>query len=132
MTRINVVPPSELCDQHLIAETRELTRIPNAVVRGKFNMVGQPKEYTLGAGHVKFFYDKLGFLRSRYRDLIAECVFRGINFTNVFPYEEVGRLDPSLVRDYVPTTDALAINRARISIRMPKKPRWSKNGADIP
>lgn len=30
MTRINLVPPEELCDQHLLAEHRELTRIPNA------------------------------------------------------------------------------------------------------
>lgn len=36
MTRINVVPPSELCDQHLLAEFRELTRIPNGVLYGKF------------------------------------------------------------------------------------------------
>ena len=31
MTRINLIPPKELCDQHLLAEFRELTRIPNAV-----------------------------------------------------------------------------------------------------
>ncbi|MDO4706203.1 MAG: hypothetical protein Q4A98_08385 [Comamonadaceae bacterium] len=26
MTRINLIPPAELCDQHLLAERRELTR----------------------------------------------------------------------------------------------------------
>ena len=36
MTRINVVQVQELCDQHLLAEWRELTRIPNGVVTGKF------------------------------------------------------------------------------------------------
>lgn len=34
MTRINLIAPAELCDQHLLAEHRELTRIPNAVAKG--------------------------------------------------------------------------------------------------
>jgi len=42
MTRINLVPPQELCDQHLLAEHRELTRIPNAVARGRYHLRGQP------------------------------------------------------------------------------------------
>ena len=48
MTRINLVPPAELCDQHLLAEHRELTRIPNAVAKGKYHLKGQPAEYKLG------------------------------------------------------------------------------------
>ena len=55
MTRINIIPPAELCDQHLLAEHRELTRIPNLVVKGKFSLEGQPSDYKLGTGHVKFF-----------------------------------------------------------------------------
>jgi len=35
MTRINVVPVEELCDQHLFSEHRELTRIPNGIRDGK-------------------------------------------------------------------------------------------------
>lgn len=54
MTRINLVPPEELCDQHLLAEHRELTRIPNAVAKGKYHLKGQPAEYKLGEGHVRF------------------------------------------------------------------------------
>ena len=47
MTRINLVSPAELCDQHLLAEHRELTRIPNAVAKGKFSLKGQPDDYKL-------------------------------------------------------------------------------------
>ncbi len=47
MTRINLVPPSELCDQHLLAEYRELTRIPNLVAKGKFSLENQPSDYKL-------------------------------------------------------------------------------------
>ena len=66
MTRINLVPPTELCDQHLLAEHRELTRIPNAVAKGKFSLKGQPEDYKLGEGHVRFFFNKLAFLKQRY------------------------------------------------------------------
>lgn len=49
MTRINVgVKPKELCRQHLLAEAREIKRIPNVVAKGKFNLKNQPKEFTLG------------------------------------------------------------------------------------
>lgn len=73
MTRINLVPPAELCDQHLLAEHRELTRIPNAVAKGRFALRGQPADYVLGTGHVRFFFDKLAFLKTRYDALHAEC-----------------------------------------------------------
>ena len=55
MTRINLVPPEELCDQHLLAEHRELTRIPNAVAKGKYHLKGQPAEYKLGGRACAFF-----------------------------------------------------------------------------
>ena len=79
MTRINLVPPAELCDQHLLAEHRELTRIPNAVAKGKYHLKGQPAEYKLGEGHVRFFFNKLTFLKKRYDALHAECKARGFN-----------------------------------------------------
>lgn len=82
MTRINVaVQPAELTDKHLMAEHREIKRIPNCVKNGRFSMKGQPKEFTLGTGHVKFFYDKLGYLKTRYEALYKECVKRGFNMT---------------------------------------------------
>ena len=59
MTRISVgVRASELCDAHLIKERIELLRIPNAVKTGKAVVKDIPKTFTLGKGHVKFFYDK--------------------------------------------------------------------------
>ena len=82
MTRINCgIPPDQLSDKHLLAEHREIKRIPNAVRRGKFNMDKQPAEFTLGTGHVKFFYDKLLYLKNRYDSLYAECQNRKFNVT---------------------------------------------------
>ena len=63
MTRINVgIPPAELTDKHLLAEHREIKRIPNCIAKGKYNMEGIPDKFKLGKGHVKFFYNKLEYL----------------------------------------------------------------------
>lgn len=83
MTRINVgIKPNELSRQHLLAEAREIKRVPNLIKLGKFNMTGQPEQFTLGTGHVKFFYDKLGYLKKRYISLYQECLNRGYNVTD--------------------------------------------------
>lgn len=124
MTRINVVPVTELCDQHLLAEHRELTRIPNCIARGRYNMKGQPAEYTLGTGHVKFFYDKLAWLSTRYGKLGIECRERGFKVTNRWPHDI--SLDSSMWGSYTPTPEALTINRERIAERMAAfNPRWT-------
>ncbi|XXQ68536.1 pyrimidine dimer DNA glycosylase/endonuclease V [Neisseriaceae bacterium B1] len=123
MTRINLVPPSELCDQHLLAEHRELTRIPNAIAKGKFSLQGQPADYKLGEGHVRFFFDKLLFLRKRYEDLHAECLARGFNVQNRWT-NDLPQM-PELWRDYTPTENALTLNRERIAERMPAKARFT-------
>ena len=68
MTRINVVPPAELCNKHLLAEYRELPR-----VFGLAKPVDDaPSAYVLGKGHVRFFYDKLGYLAKRQRQIIDD------------------------------------------------------------
>ena len=83
MTRINLgIPPAQLTNKHLIAEHRELKRIPNAVAKGKCNLKNIPSQFTLGKGHVSFFYDKLGYLKDRYVDLYNECLVRGFNVQN--------------------------------------------------
>ena len=46
MTRINVgIPPADLVNQHLIAEHREIKRIPNCIAKGKYNMDGIPDKF---------------------------------------------------------------------------------------
>ena len=123
MTRINLVPPSELCDQHLLAEHRELTRIPNAVAKGKFNLQGQPADYKLGEGHVRFFFNKLAFLKRRYDELHQECKSRGFNVQYIWP-ENLPQ-NAELWVDYQATPEALALNRERIALRLPIKARFT-------
>jgi deoxyribonuclease (pyrimidine dimer) len=119
MTRINAgIPPKELVDKHLIAEHREIKRIPNCISKGKFNLSGQPVKFTLGTGHVKFFYNKLLYLKNRYEELYAECVRRGFNVTY---YGDAWNDIPSeLMNDYVPTDEDRHVIRERIKERLTK------------
>mgnify|MGYP003625622793 CR=1 FL=1 len=119
MTRINCgIPPRELTQQHLIAEHREIKRIPNCIAKGRYNMKGQPDLFTLGTGHVKFFYDKCGYLLERYRQLYQECISRGFNVQN---YEQAWDGVPkALMKNYNPTKRDRAIIRERIQERLKK------------
>lgn len=91
MTRINLIPVEELCDQHLLAEHRELTRIPNGLLAGKlkYNYVDRSDSFTLGKGHVKFFTDKLDWLFQRYNHIHQECLMREFNVTYKFRCNEL-------------------------------------------
>ena len=119
MTRINVaIPPAELTTRHLIAEHREIKRIPNVVSRGRYNMKSTPSEFTLGKGHVAFFYNKLLYLKKRYEELYQECKNR--NF-NVSYYGDAWNDVPNhLMNDYTPTERDEQIIRQRIAEKLNK------------
>lgn len=102
MTRINVgIAPQDLPDKALLAEHREITRIPNAIREGRAIVHGIPATFRLGPGHVKFFYDKLLYLKKRYISLYEECVRRNFNVTdkrsafNDLPLNLMGDYSPS-------------------------------------
>ena len=113
MTRINVIPPHRLLDEHLRAEYRELPRVSNlarALPKGS-----APSGYVLGAGHVKFFYDKLGYLLERYGLLHEECLKRGFKVTD---YRSAWRgVPPSMMGSYCPTENDVRLIRDRIRER---------------
>jgi deoxyribonuclease (pyrimidine dimer) len=111
MTRINCIPVEELHDKHLLAEYRELPRIFKLARTGN----DIPDTYRLGTGHVKFFYNKLKYLEDRQRQLISECLRRGFNITHT---EVSFDCDPDLYNNWVPTEEAVVINRERIAERL--------------
>lgn len=84
MTRINAfIPVEELSSKHLIAEHREIKRIPNHVAKhfSKMSLTKIPKQFTLNTGHVTFFFDKGKFTYERYEKLYEECRRRKFNVT---------------------------------------------------
>jgi len=117
MTRINVaIKPKELTDKHLMAEHREIKRIPNCIAKGRYNMKGQPSEFTLGTGHVKFFYDKLDYLKNRYESLYEECLKRGFNIQ--YYGDAWDGVPKHLMGDYTPTQRDREILLERIAERL--------------
>jgi deoxyribonuclease (pyrimidine dimer) len=120
MTRVNLVPVSELCNQHLLAEHREIKRIPNAILSGIARLDGNyGSRYVLGTGHVKFFYNKLDWLAERYTLVYQECLIRGFNVQNY--YESF--MD-AIVKTYyfqkpwTPSSDEVDISRQRINTKL--------------
>ena len=82
MTRINLVQPSELTDQHLIAEYREIFMVGGSLRRTLVSKSGYqeskvPKRYTLNGGHVYFFYNKGRYLCKRYIEIRKQMKRRG-------------------------------------------------------
>jgi hypothetical protein len=119
MTRINCVPVEELHQKHLVAEYRELPRVFRlAEAAAKRGGVTAPDTYTLGAGHVKFFYSRLSYCQQRFKQLIAEMIRRGYNPQHTeCPAVSV---PAGWLQSWSPTEADLLINRQRIADRMPK------------
>lgn len=122
MTRINLVPVSELCDAHLLAEHREIKRIPNCILNNKVKLDGNyGEQYTLGKGHVRFFYNKLPWLFLRYGDIHAECLRRGFNVKNYSPvFSEAYNKAINIQIVWWPMKEDVELSRARINEKLAK------------
>jgi deoxyribonuclease (pyrimidine dimer) len=127
MTRINIIPPVELTDQHLVAEYREIFMVGSSLQRSlkspNWDISKIPKKFTLNKGHVTFFYDKGAYLHSRYGQLIKEMHQRGMNPdpNRKFKLEQ---WPAHLYNDWIPSTTDQEIIHARINQRIAEKPGW--------
>lgn len=151
MTRINLVPPQELMDQHLFAEFREIKMVPKSLLRSlraawqrefdkndsndfheeRARLAVQavlkriPPAFTLNTGHVSFFYDKGAYLVERYALLRQELERRGINFNRESELDPDGTmLAAPWCGHYTATPEALCIIRTRIAEKIALKPSW--------
>lgn len=128
MTRINLVPVNELTDQHLMAEYRELPRVFGAVrkrLSNKQDFKDIPLNFCLGSGHVKFFYDKIGFLFLRQNDIINECFKRGIKITNT--HVDTADIPLCFMNNFFPSENDIALSRQRLAEKIAMKPTWYKH-----
>ncbi|CAB4127320.1 Pyrimidine dimer DNA glycosylase [uncultured Caudovirales phage] len=134
MTRINLIDPHELTDQHLFAEWREIKMVPAALKRSLRTKTPQsvlksiPKEFTLNKGHVLFFYNKMQYLSERYDQLSKELMLRGYRKDLDWnPFSDYCETIPSMFfGNYVPTPNAIIIIKSRIKERIDSKPNWYK------
>lgn len=118
MTRINVIPASELSDQHLIAEYHELPR----VLKQDINIADAPEKYCLGKDHVKWGRKHARFCWKRFVDLIIEMEHR--DFKTNFDTTDLLDISADCADDYRPVPDDIELNRQRIREKYQMKPNW--------
>lgn len=118
MTRINVIPVSELSDQHLIAEYHELPR----VLKQNINTADAPEKYCLGKGHMKWAKRYSWFTWKRFIDLIIEMKYRGFKVN--WDTDDLLELNADKQKDYHPTPEDIELNRGRIREKYQQKPNW--------
>jgi len=125
MTRINLVEPHQLTDKHLMAEYRELPRIFTAVLKLQAQSktpadVDIPENYVLGTGHMKFFYNKIAWLRARYSNLFHELKARGFNLDDdlyINVHKSAASIDPMWTLWFEPRPEDIYLNMIRLCKR---------------
>lgn len=116
MTRINLIPPEQLHRKHLLAEYRELPRV---FALARPNGEG-PKQYTMGKGHVVFFYDKLMFLYRR--QCAISRAMQAYGYTTSYNPDSLLQwklTKPSLWNNWQPSEYEIEINLDRLRSKMP-------------
>lgn len=105
MTRINSgIKPKELSNKLLVAELYEIIRLPTISLGKKAQDI---PTFRLGAGHVRFFYDKGQYTLNRYKMLREEALQRGFNVSD---YESKwSKLPKELMNDWQETPEAREI-----------------------
>ena len=129
MTRINIIEPSELTDQHLIAEYREIFMVAGSLNRTLNSKIGYqesrvPTSYTLNKGHVYFFYNKGKYLHDRYNQLVGEMLSRGFKPDSDRRFPKEIFIENNLYNDWMPNIEDYDIIRKRIQEKIKMKPKW--------
>ena len=119
MARVNVgLNPRYLADQHLVAESVEITMITGQLKKAGYVIKGKiPKEFPLGPGHMNFFKDKLLYLNSRLESVNTEMRRRGFN-PGTSLKDVLTEAPETLLNDWIPTTKAFLEIRDRVCSRL--------------
>lgn len=139
MTRINLVHPEDLADQHLFAEWREIKMVPAALRRSLRTravndvLSGISKNYTLNKGHVTFFYNKMKYLRERYNRLTEELKVRQYsisehNADDIF-FKDIPAEFSS--RHWLPSSNEIGVSIERIVQKINERPDWYRYCGEI-
>ena len=134
--RINIINPSAIPDQHLMAEIREIKMLPKTLMKSLRSKTGvNPKRisktYILNTGHGYFFYNKIPYIEKRFEMLIQEGLKRGIAMQedtmllydrdvdySILKHEKVLAM---MIHDYEPTPEEQEVNLERILLRIREK-----------
>lgn len=136
MSRINLIPPKDLYDQHLMAEFREIRHIGKALQRSlnrkktPFNKNEIPKKFKLNKGHVKFFYNKGYFLHKRFIEIKQELLNRNFNINKNTKFNNQD-FPKDFYNDWSPTKEEIKISMCRINKRLNEKKNFYKKTPNL-
>lgn len=118
--RCNVgINPLYLSDQHLIAESVELTMIVGYLKRVNFEPRSEvPSNFVLGKGHIVFFSDKLLYIKNRLEIINREMVRRTFKPNTYINLDEI---PAHLHNDWKPSAKDTVLVRARIEEKINAK-----------
>jgi deoxyribonuclease (pyrimidine dimer) len=120
MVRINLINPKSLADQHLIAEYDEILMLLGYVKRYP-ELTDIPKKYCLGKGHIKFFKNKLLYLKQRHELIKNEMrrrTFRTVKTINLSGFSS------NLINNWKPNRADKSIIKQRLIEKIRKKPEY--------
>lgn len=124
MTRINsAIPVENLTDEHLLAEHREIKRLPwcleKAIESG--SIMNIPEKFTLGKGHVLFFLDKMRYTLFRSHAIYSELHQRGFNVK--YWGFKWWNIEERFNNEYTPTSEERDLLIERITERIMNSPK---------
>jgi deoxyribonuclease (pyrimidine dimer) len=120
VVRVNLINPGKLADQHLVAEYDEMLMLM-AYVRKHQSLEGIPENFCLGKGHIKFFKNKLLYLKKRHEALKQEMRKRGFAARKTL---DTKGIDKKLLKDWSPNPQDLQIIKKRLKQKICLKPQW--------
>jgi len=119
MVRINLINPENLADQHLIAEYNEILMLLSYIKKTK--TIDVPREYCLGKGHMKFFKDKVLYLKNRHELIKKEMETRGFQVNKKIVLEEFNK---QKLKNWFPKEKDKIIIKKRIIEKIKQKPEY--------
>ena len=124
MARVNVgLNVKLLSDQHLIAESVEITMITGGLRMHGYKIKGIiPNQFSLGRGHINFFKNKLLYLTKRLEEVNGEMLRRGFKpGTRI----DLSEFPTELCNDWKPSYTDTMVLRQRVvhRLREPKSGR---------
>ncbi len=120
MVRINLIYPGCLADEHLRAEYAEILMLVG-YVRKHPDAFGIPCSYCLGKGHVRFFKDKLLYLKKRYEEIKHEMRSRGFRARRSV---NLRGFPPEMLKDWEPSREDKETVKKRIVEKLRLKPHY--------
>jgi deoxyribonuclease (pyrimidine dimer) len=120
MVRVNLLNPKKLSDQHLIAEYNEILMLV-AYIRKYTSLDNIPKNYCLGKGHMRFFKNKLLYLKKRHELLKKEIKKRGFVAKKSI---SLSKFKKELVKDWRASSDDRKIIKKRLIEKLSLKPEF--------